>query len=122
MRSSTLALCVFALAAPCGAAIAQTPPPMQDQGAHGFLTPEQRAMLHQGQPQTDWQSMTPEQRAAQRDQMRAKWDAMSDTDKQKLRADLQAKWDALPADQKQAIEQKIAERKAHWQNQGQSQQ
>jgi hypothetical protein len=124
MRLTTLILSTLVLAAPLGmtAANAQPAPSSQGDGMHGFLTPEQHAMLRMGQPQADWHSMTPEQREAQRDQMRAKWDAMSDTDKQKLRADLQAKWDALPADQKQAIEQKIAERKAHWQNQGQSQQ
>jgi hypothetical protein len=126
MRLTSIILSALVLAAPVAivAASAQPAPSGQadGQGMHGFLTPEQHAMLRMDQPQTDWHSMTPEQREAQRDQMRAKWDSMSDADKLKLKADLQAKWDALPADQKQAIEQRIAERKAHWHNQGQSQQ
>lgn len=120
MHFTKLALSAFVLAAPLGiaTAIAQPAPSSQNDGQHmrGFLTPEQHAMLRQGQPQTDWHSMSPDQRAAARDQMQAKWAAMSDADKQKLKADLQAKWDALPADQKQAFEQKIAERRARWQS------
>ncbi|HEY2071733.1 MAG TPA: hypothetical protein VGG48_19390 [Rhizomicrobium sp.] len=113
MRTSLLAL-TFVLAT--GTAFAQ------DQGGHGFLSPEQRAMYMQTQPHADFRAMSPEQRAAARDQMRAQWQAMSDTDKQALKAKLQAEWDALPADRKQAIEQRIAERRAqHQQGQGQGQ-
>ena len=121
MRSSVLALCAIALVAPSAAAVAQTQPAMQDQGGHGFLTPELRFLYNQEQPRTDWRSMTPDQRAARRDQMRAQWDAMSAADKQKLTADLQAKWNALPADQKQMVEQRIAERRASRQQMGQQQ-
>jgi hypothetical protein len=120
MRSSTLALCALVLATPCSAAFAQAPSAMQDQRPHGFLTPELRIMLRMEQPQSG--PLTPEQRAGMRDEMRAKWAAMSDADRQKLRSDLQARWDALPATQKQMIEQRIAERRAQWQNQGQGQQ
>lgn len=124
MRLITLVLSTLVLASPLaiGAASAQPAPSGQGDGGHGFLTPEQRAMMRLDQPRADWQSMTQDQRAAMRDQMRAKWEAMSDADKQKLKADLQAKWNALPPDQKQAIEQRIAERRAHWQNQGPGQQ
>jgi len=50
--------------------------------------------------------------------MRAKWEAMSDQDKQALKAKLQAQFDALSPAQKQAVEQQIAERRAHWQQDG----
>jgi hypothetical protein len=124
MRLTSFILSTLVLAAPLGMAAANAQPVPSGQGdrMHGFLTPELRAMLHDEQPQTDWRSMSQDQRAAMRDQMRAKWEAMSDADKQKLKADLQAKWNALPPDQKQAIEQRIAERRAHWQNQGPGQQ
>jgi hypothetical protein len=123
MRIAQLALSTFVLAAPLGIAVASAQPvpagQSDNQGRHGFLTQEQRVMLRQDQG--DWRSMTPEQRGAARDQMRAKWAAMSEADKQRLRADLQAKWDALPSDQKQMIEQKIAERLARWQSGRQTQ-
>jgi hypothetical protein len=120
MRSSTLALCALILVAPCSTAFAQTPAAQDQQGQRGFLSPEQRAMFHAEQLGADIKAMTPDQRAAMRDQMRAKWEAMSDADKQALKARLQAKWDALSPADKQAIEQKIADRRAHWQNQGQN--
>jgi predicted Fe-S protein YdhL (DUF1289 family) len=108
MRSSLLAVCAIVIAA--GAASAQ------DQGgARGFLSPEQREMMRESRPHADWQAMTPEQRAAARDQMRAKWQSMSDSDKQALKAQLQAKWDALSPADKQAVEQKIAEHRSHMQ-------
>jgi hypothetical protein len=135
MRFAKLALSTFILAAPLGITVASAQPApygqgdnnqgqgrdTQGQGMRGFLTPELRMMMHQEQPQTDWRSMSPEQRAAMRDQMRARFAAMSDADKQKMRADLQARWDALPADQKQMIEQRIAERRARWQGGQQNQ-
>ncbi|HTQ12373.1 MAG TPA: hypothetical protein VMH86_00755 [Rhizomicrobium sp.] len=124
MRMPILALCTALLAA--GAAFAQsTGPatgPATGQAPHGFLTPEQRAMLRTEQPGAgDWRNMTGAQRQQFRDQLRAKWQAMSEADKQALRARLQAAWDALPAAQKQALEQKIAERRARWQQQGSGQ-
>jgi hypothetical protein len=112
MRSSILAVAAFALLA--SAASAQD----HQGGMHGFLTPEQRAMYMQAQPHPDFQSMTPDQRQAAREQMRAKWETMSDQDKQALKAKLQAQFDALPPAQKQAVEQRIAERRAHWQQEG----
>jgi Spy/CpxP family protein refolding chaperone len=115
MRISTLAFSALILAIPA-AASAQTPPPaMQGQGMHGFFTPEQREMYMEQQKAsgTDWSTMSPDQRRAQFEAMRAKFGAMSDDDKMKLRADMQAKYDALTPDQKQAVEQKIAERHAH---------
>jgi Spy/CpxP family protein refolding chaperone len=116
MRSSTIALCALMLAAPAGAALAQTPPPGQDQGHHGFLSPELRYMMRGDQG--DRHSMTPEQRQAMREQMRSQWQSMSPAQKEQMRAQLQAKWDALSPAEKQAIEQKIAERRAHWQQNG----
>jgi len=111
MRFSTLALSALILAAPAGA-FAQDH--MGGHGMHGFFTPEQRYMFMQEQKAsgTDWKSMTPDQRHAQMQAVRAKVMAMSDADKAKLKADMQAKFDALSPDQKQAIEQKIAERRA----------
>ncbi|MGH6870969.1 MAG: hypothetical protein ACREHE_05625 [Rhizomicrobium sp.] len=115
MQLSTLAFCAAVLAAV--AAFAQD----SGQGPRGFLTPEQRAMLAQEQPHPAWRSMTDQQRAAARDQMRAKWQAMSVADRQALKTRLQAEWSALPAAQKQAVEQKIADRRARWQQNGSGQ-
>ena len=110
MRFSTLAFSALILAAPAGA-FAQDH--MGGGGMHGFFTPEQRAMYMMDQKAngTDWSSMTPDQRHAQMQAMRAKFDAMSDSDKAKLKADMQAKFDALTPLEKQAIEQKIADHK-----------
>jgi cytochrome c1 len=82
---------------------------------HGFFTPEQREMYMEQQKAngTDWSSMTPDQRHAQFQAMRAKFDGMSDADKQKLRSDMQAKFDSLTPDQKKAVEDKIAEHMQH---------
>jgi predicted Fe-S protein YdhL (DUF1289 family) len=113
MRFSTLAFSTLILAIPA-TAFAQTPPPAQAEGMHSFFTPEQREMYMEQQKTsgTDWSSMTPDQRHAQMQAMRAKFDAMSDAEKTKLRADMQAKYDALTPDQKKAVEDKIAARRA----------
>jgi len=118
MRFSTLALSVLILAAPTGASAQDHmggSMTMDHGGMHGFFTPEQRAMYMEQQKANgmDWHAMTPDQRHAQMQAMHAKFDAMSDADKAKLKADMQAKFDALTPDQKQAVEQKIAEHKAH---------
>ena len=109
MRLSTLTLAALILAAPASA-FAQD---QQGGGMHGFFTPEQREMYMEQNKSADPSAMTPDQRHAQFQAMRAKFDAMSDADKTKLRADMQAKFDALTPDQKQAVEQKIAEHHAH---------
>ena len=121
MRFSTFILSALVFAAPAGA-FAQDQQ-QQGGGMHGFFTPEQRMMYMQEQHGSmDWKSMTPDQRHAQVQTMRAKFMSMSEGDKEKLRADMQARFDALTPDQKQAIEQKIAERHAaHQQIQGASQ-
>jgi hypothetical protein len=119
MRFSTLALSALILAAPASA-FAQDH--MGGHGMHGFFTPEQRYMYMQEQKASgvDWTSMSRDQRHAQMQTMRSRFDAMSDADKAKLKADLQARFDALTPDQKQAVEQKIAERRAHHQQMKQS--
>ena len=113
MRLSTLTLTALILAIPVSA-IAQTAPPAQAGGMHGFFTPEQREMYMEQQKAngTDMSTMTDDQRHAQFQAMRAKFDSMSDADKMKLRADMQAKYDALTPDQKKAVEDKIAEHRA----------
>jgi predicted Fe-S protein YdhL (DUF1289 family) len=118
MRFSTLAFSALILVAPAGAFA-------QDHGGgmHGFFTPEQRAMYMEQQKANgvDWSSMTPDQRHAQMQAMRAKFDGMSNADKAKLKSDMQAKFDALTPDQKQAVEQKIAERRARHDHGGEHQ-
>jgi hypothetical protein len=110
MKLTTLALSALVLAVPASAIAQQT-----GGGMHGFFTPEQREMYMEQQKAngTDWASMTPDQRHAQFQAMRAKFDAMSDADKQKLKADMQAKFDSLTPDQKKAVEQKVAEHEQH---------
>jgi hypothetical protein len=117
MKLTTLALSALVLAMPASAFA-------QDQhggGMHGFFTPEQREMYMEQQKAngTDWSSMTPDQRHAQFQAMRAKFDAMSDADKQKMRSDMQAKFDSLTPDQKKAVEDKIAEHMHHHDMNGQ---
>ena len=109
MRFSTLALSALILSAPFGA-FAQD----QQGGMHGFFTPEQRAMYMEQQKSngTDWQSMTPDQRHAQMQAMRAKFEGMSDAEKAKIKSEMQARFDSLSPAQKQAVEQRIAERHA----------
>ena len=108
MRFSSLFLTALILTAPV-AAFAQTG------GMHGFFTPEQREMYRQSQGNLDWHALTPDQRHARFEEMRAKFAAMSDAEKAKLKADMQAKFDALSPSEKQAVEQKIADRRARWQ-------
>jgi hypothetical protein len=113
MRFSTLALSTLILMAPASA-FAQD---HMGGGMHGFFTPEQRAMYMQTN-HLDFSSMSHDQRHEQMQVLRAKFEGMSDADKAKLKADMQAKFDALTPDQKKAVEDKIAERQAHWHNHG----
>jgi hypothetical protein len=110
MRFSTLALSTLILAAPMSA-FAQD---HQGGGMHGFFSPEQRAMYMEQQKANgvDFQSMTPDQRHAQMQAMRARFEGMSDAEKTKIKSDMQARFDSLSPAQKQAVEQKIAERRA----------
>ena len=121
MRFSILALSALILASPVTAFA-------QDQmgrggmmgghvvmgGMHGFFTPEQREMYMETN-RLDFSSMTHDQRHAAMQSLHATFEAMSDADKAKLKADMQAKFDALTPDQKQAVEQKIADHRAHMQ-------
>jgi hypothetical protein len=111
MSSSRIAI-AFAAALVTGAAAlvpaAQGAEATQDHssGMHGFLSPQQRAMLmleNRGQ----WKSMSQDERRAAREKMRDTWLAMTPAERDTRRAALQAKWDALPQDQKDAINARI---------------
>ncbi len=64
-------------------------------------------------------SMTPDQRRAYHEQMRAQFESMNSADKARMRDRLQAEWNALPPGQQQKLEQRIAERRAGRQGAGQ---
>jgi Spy/CpxP family protein refolding chaperone len=119
MRFTTLALSAMIFAIPLAATAQPMPPAEQGHGMHGMLTPEQRMMWHeQARAQTD--AMTQDQRHAFFQQQMQQLMAMTPDQQAKLRDDLQARWNALPPDQQQAMEQRIAQRRAQWQQRRQN--
>lgn len=108
-----LGAAMFAATLPALAQTAVPTPPTPDQMLQ--MTPQQRQDLHK-----QLQSLTPDQRKAYREQMRAQFKAMSPEQRQQfheqMRAQRKAAWDALSPEQKAAKkaawEKRRAEHKA----------
>ena len=66
-----------------------------------------------------WQKLSPEQKQAKKEEMRAKWQAMSPEQREQVKAERkakrQARYDAASPEQKAKMDQRRAERQAHMQ-------
>ena len=77
----------------------------------GEMTPEEHAMYAQEVHGANWRTLSPQQRCARTEQIRAAWRSMTPAAKDQFREQLDARWNSMPVAEKQRMEQRIAFRR-----------